>query len=143
MFDRLFASFSLDTGSPRIAGISLRVRDLSTSVEFYETVLGCRKSSHQPSSHRACRLTFDREESRISESIELRAGRPLDARSALDHFSIEVSSEEDVDALHERARLMHARTTAPRNEEGSRLCVVFDPDGHKIEVFHPFDHDES
>ncbi len=68
--------------------------------------------------------------------IELLAGRPQQGLSTLDHFSLLAADVEDVRLIHDRAAAANARLTPPRIDEyGRYLFFVFDPDGHKIEVF--------
>lgn len=68
-------------------------------------------------------------------AIELIAGRPIGAVSGLDHFSVEVATPQGVDSIHQRAVEANSRATTPCDEVGRRRCLVFDPDGHKIEIF--------
>jgi predicted lactoylglutathione lyase len=54
--------------------------------------------------------------------------------SGVDHFSVAVRSEEDVEELCQRALGMGINATQPRVYAGAYQTFLFDPDGYKIEV---------
>jgi catechol 2,3-dioxygenase-like lactoylglutathione lyase family enzyme len=84
---------------------------------------------------RARRLSLTPLGSQEGDIIELIAGRPIGAVSALDHFGVEVPSPETVELIHERAVEEGVRVLPPRDTAELRRCVVFDPDGYKVEIF--------
>jgi catechol 2,3-dioxygenase-like lactoylglutathione lyase family enzyme len=118
----------------RVAKVSLRVRDLDASSGFYSRVLGCFESEANATG-RVLRFRLAPLRSREGDVIELISGRPSGATPALDSFSIEVPTREDVDMVYRNAVVDGIRALAPHCTDDVRRCVVFDPDGHKIEVF--------
>lgn len=116
-----------------MAKISLRVRDAAASSAFYRRVFDC---TERTSDSRYLRqLALPQNDSSSPAFIELREGRPLGAIPAIDHFSIEVMNEEAVKTIYERALREDVRVLPLRQRAGSHRCMIFDPDGYKIEVF--------
>ena len=118
----------------RIAQILLRVRDLEHSAAFYQSLF---RLAPGPRS---------RESGSISESIT-RIGRTDEGFSLLltrvstaddsilpEFVSFQVSTADEVTALYRRARELGASAVEPRVYDGRWRSLIFDPDGHKIEV---------
>jgi predicted lactoylglutathione lyase len=67
--------------------------------------------------------------------IVITEGLPSGSELAgVDHFSVAVRSEEDVEELYEKALGMGINATQPRIYAGAYQTFLFDPDGYKIEV---------
>jgi hypothetical protein len=52
----------------------------------------------------------------------------------MDHFSLEVPSAQDVEAVYQAVIAAGWRATRPREYDGHYQTFVFDPDGYKVEV---------
>ncbi|UCG33415.1 MAG: VOC family protein, partial [Phycisphaerales bacterium] len=116
-----------------IIQICLRVRDARRSADFYRTVLGLEEVpgpsgntlmcvSRNSCGRDACRLTL------------LEGLPPGDHLIGLDHFSLEVRSPHDVEAVYQKAESYGCRVTKPRLTDGRMQLFVFDPDGYKLAV---------
>lgn len=116
----------------RLAKITLRVRDLAVSGDFYGSILGCRETTAPGDQSRS--FSLEPHQSPHGDVIELLPGRSI-IGSPLESFSVEACSPEDVDEIYLRLRKVKARAIPPRTEDGQRRCVVFDPDGCRIEIF--------
>ena len=118
----------------RIGHVSLRVRNLRRSGGFYRDLFGLHSRQVKPPSMVSwvCAPAGD-ELPRFS--LVLTQGLPLGSEiSGLDHVSLVVATENDVDEVCRRATEMGARATQPRHYAGHYQTFVFDPDGYKIEV---------
>jgi catechol 2,3-dioxygenase-like lactoylglutathione lyase family enzyme len=121
----------------RITHVSLRVRHLDSSAQFYCGVFGLRRKPAQPPSSRRCWCVSAGAAGQPGLQIELAEGRPLAAASTVDHFAVEVRSPESVDLICRRVAGYNCRHTALRVNGDRTTCFIFDPDGHKIGVFAP------
>jgi catechol 2,3-dioxygenase-like lactoylglutathione lyase family enzyme len=118
----------------RVAKVSLRVRDVAASAAFYRRVFGWPEAAS--TSARVRRLALGpMRSSQEADILELIAGRPVGAVSVMDHISVQAPSAEAVALIHERASMEDVQVLPMRDAEGARRCVIFDPDGYKIEVF--------
>jgi catechol 2,3-dioxygenase-like lactoylglutathione lyase family enzyme len=119
-----------------ISQICLRVRDTRRSADFYRTVLGLREVPSPSDFSATCVL-----QSRNGEAgcqLTLMEGLPPgDHLIGLDHFSLEVQSPREVEAVYRRAESCGCRVTKPRASEGRWQVFVFDPDGYKLAVSSP------
>lgn len=115
--------------------IHLRVREVDRSAEFYEAVLGLERRVMDAPSSAGCALVPANSGSFPCFAIMLTAGLPSSADlSGMDHFSVAVRNDADVEEAHSKAVARGARTTRPRIYDGRYQSFVFDPDGYKIEV---------
>jgi catechol 2,3-dioxygenase-like lactoylglutathione lyase family enzyme len=121
----------------RITHVSLRVRHLDSSAQFYCEVFGLQYQPARPPSSRHCWCVSAGAARQPCLQIELTEGRPLGATSTVDHFAVEVGSAEAVSLICRRVAGHHCRHTAPRVNGDHTSCFIFDPDGHKIEVSAP------
>ena len=111
--------------------VSINVRNLVESVEFYKKMFGI-----EPAKVRAGYAKFDVQNPPLNLALnEL----PFTERGALSHLGVQVASTEDVLAL--RARWVEAGLTT-RDEMQTSCCYavqdktwVSDPDGNKWEAF--------
>lgn len=123
----------------RLDHIALRVRDIDASQSFYTEVLGF--ESEEPGESEARAGTAIRCSAPVGADgaggvgVELVQGRSMSLISTMDHFSFEVESVDAVLATHARAQRRGARATSPTATAGRLQIFVFDPDGHKIEIF--------
>jgi catechol 2,3-dioxygenase-like lactoylglutathione lyase family enzyme len=111
--------------------VSIRVRDLQSSVSFYRKLFGI-----EPSKIRQGYAKFDVENPALNFTLNEAS---LDARGALSHLGIQVSSTADVLAFRERWTLAGLLV---RDEMNTDCCYalqdkvwVSDPDGNQWEVF--------
>ena len=113
------------------AHISLNVRNIGQSVEFYKKMLGI-----EPSKVRSGYAKFDMQNPPLNLALN---EVPFNERGALSHLGIQVASTADVLAVRER----WARAgLTPRDEMQTSCCYavqdktwVSDPDGNEWEVF--------
>jgi catechol 2,3-dioxygenase-like lactoylglutathione lyase family enzyme len=110
--------------------ISLDVRDVAKSVEFYKKVFGV-----SPQKQVADYAKFDVKAPALNFSLVSSTGEI----SAMDHLGIEVETVEEIAAW--KARLQHAGILA-RVEENTACCFArqdklwfSDPDGNAWEIF--------
>lgn len=125
------------TSSPvplRIAHVSLRVRDLESSARFYCEVFGLVRAPAIHPELRVCRCQGEAGNGQESIGVELVQGRPPQGLSTLDHFCIEVDEPEAAQRIYQRALERNARALPVRRCGEWWRCVVFDPDGHKVDV---------
>lgn len=115
----------------RIDHITLRVRSLDDSAEFYQRVLD---AEPEPAVLRGRAAVILRNR---DVRIELVPGRPVTPVSTVDHFSLEVVDPDDVEQVRRRARAAGARVTEQRERDGRRRIFLFDPDGNKVEIVEP------
>ena len=113
------------------AHISLNVRNIGQSVEFYKKMLGI-----EPSKVRSGYAKFDAQNPPLNLALN---ERPFNERGALSHMGIQVSSTADVLAMRERWAGAGLTT---RDEMQTSCCYavqdktwVSDPDGNEWEVF--------
>lgn len=119
----------------RLDHIHLRVRSLGTSVRFYRDLLGLNEVPSDPHSNIVRVLAARTESGNAAFRIALTEGLPAASELAgVDHFSLAVRSEEDVEELHRKALAMGINATQPRIYAGAYQTFLFDPDGYKIEV---------
>jgi catechol 2,3-dioxygenase-like lactoylglutathione lyase family enzyme len=122
-----------DTKSIQVlkAHISLNVRNIERSIDFYKKMLGI-----DPSKVRTGYAKFDVQNPPLNLALN---ERPFDERGALSHLGIQVASTADVLAI--RAR-WEEEGLALRDEMQTSCCYatqdkvwVRDPDGNEWEVF--------
>jgi catechol 2,3-dioxygenase-like lactoylglutathione lyase family enzyme len=113
------------------AHISLNVRNIGQSVEFYKKMLGI-----EPSKVRAGYAKFDVQNPPLNLALN---EIPFNERGALSHLGIQVASTDDVLAV--RSRWVDAGLIT-RDEMQTSCCYavqdktwVNDPDGNEWEVF--------
>jgi catechol-2,3-dioxygenase len=113
------------------AHISLNVRNIGQSVEFYKKMLGI-----EPSKVRSGYAKFDVQNPPLNLALN---EIPFDERGALSHLGIQVASTADVLAVRERWARAGLNT---RDEMQTSCCYalqdktwVSDPDGNEWEVF--------
>lgn len=129
--------------SHRIAHVSLRVRDLEESAGFYCSVFELERHETTPTSARRCRCEeAGRPGAAGRFAVEMTEGGPILSGAGMDHFGLEVDTAEQVALACQRAREAGVRTTALRQAGGRWYAYVFDPDGHKVQVFSRT-HDQS
>ena len=119
----------------RIGHVCLRVRDLESSIDFYHSVLRFRESHNASPDGRTRWMVTTADGDRETCEIELSEGRPVSSVSMIGHFSLEAATADAVDGIYFRARAAHARATEPADVGDRRQTFIFDPDGHKIQVF--------
>jgi catechol 2,3-dioxygenase-like lactoylglutathione lyase family enzyme len=113
------------------AHISLNVRNIGQSVEFYKKMLGI-----EPSKVRSGYAKFDVQNPPLNLALN---EIPFNERGALSHLGIQVASTADVLAVRER----WARAGLSTRDEMQTSCCyavqdktwVSDPDGNEWEVF--------
>jgi catechol-2,3-dioxygenase len=113
------------------AHISLNVRNIGQSVEFYKKMLGI-----EPSKVRSGYAKFDVQNPPLNLALN---EIPFNERGALSHLGIQVASTADVLAVRER----WARARLNTSDEMQTSCCyavqdktwVSDPDGNEWEVF--------
>lgn len=112
--------------------VSINVRDVAASIEFYRKMLGI-----EPSKVRPGYAKFDLSNPPLN--LAMNEVPALEGRGALSHLGIQVSSTEDVLATRERWVEVGLLT---RDEMGTDCCWanqdktwVRDPDGNEWEVF--------
>jgi catechol 2,3-dioxygenase-like lactoylglutathione lyase family enzyme len=113
------------------AHISLNVRNIGQSVEFYKKMLGI-----EPSKVRSGYAKFDVQNPPLNLALN---EIPFNERGALSHLGIQVASTADVLAVRER----WARAGLSARDEMQTSCCyavqdktwVSDPDGNEWEVF--------
>ena len=113
------------------AHISLNVRNIGQSVEFYKKMLGV-----EPSKVRSGYAKFDVQNPPLNLALN---EIPFNERGALSHLGIQVASTADVFAVRERWARAGLNT---RDEMQTSCCYavqdktwVSDPDGNEWEVF--------
>lgn len=111
--------------------ISLNVRNVAASVEFYRKLLGV-----EPSKVRAGYAKFDLQTPALNLALNEAPGA---GRGALSHLGIQVAATEDVLAVREQWNRAGLLT---RDEMQTNCCYAFqdktwvrDPDGNEWEVF--------
>jgi catechol 2,3-dioxygenase-like lactoylglutathione lyase family enzyme len=115
--------------------VSLRVRNLEDSTRFYCAVFGMRRGSRDGEQSRRGRCTVAGPNGGTALAVEMTEGGPILSGAGMDHFSLEVADAKDVSAVYARAHAAGARTKAPKRVDDRWELYVFDPDGHKIQVF--------
>ena len=118
----------------RIGHVSLRVRNLRRSGDFYRDLFGLHPRQAEPPSM-VSQIYAPAGDALPRFSLVLTQGLPPGSEiSGLDHVSLVVAAEEDVDEVYRRATELGARATQPRHYAGHYQAFVFDPNGYKIEV---------
>ncbi len=107
------------------------MHDVGRSAAFYRRVLGCEEHATAA----GVRLSLADAYDGLTDTIEILAGRPIAGMPVLDSFTIEAPSPEAVDQIYASARREDVRVLPVREAAGTRQCVIFDPDGYKVEVF--------
>lgn len=113
------------------AHLSLNVRSVDQSIEFYRKMLGI-----EPSKVRTGYAKFDVQNPPLNLALN---EAPFTSRGALSHLGIQVASTEDVLATRQR---WTDSGLLPRDEMQTNCCYatqdkswVSDPDGNQWEVF--------
>jgi len=113
------------------AHISLNVRNIGQSIEFYKKMLGI-----EPSKVRSGYAKFDAQNPPLNLALN---EIPFNERGALSHLGIQVASTADVFAMRER---WAAAGLTTRDEMQTSCCYavqdktwVSDPDGNEWEAF--------
>jgi catechol 2,3-dioxygenase-like lactoylglutathione lyase family enzyme len=113
------------------AHLSLNVRNVDQSIQFYRTMLGI-----EPSKVRTGYAKFDVQNPPLN--LALNEG-PVSSRGALSHLGIQVASTEDVLAMRQK---WNDAGLSTRDEMQTNCCYavqdktwVSDPDGNEWEVF--------
>ena len=115
------------------AHLAINVRDVTQSIDFYRNLFGI-----EPSKVRTGYAKFDVANPPLNFTLN---EVPFDSSKtgALSHLGIQVSSTEDVLAIHKQ---WSARGLVPRDQMGVDCCYalqdkswVTDPDGNEWEVF--------
>jgi len=113
------------------AHISLNVRNIGQSIEFYKKMLGI-----EPSKVRSDYAKFDAQNPPLNLALN---EIPFNERGALSHLGIQVASTADVFAMRER---WAAAGLTTRDEMQTSCCYavqdktwVSDPDGNEWEAF--------
>jgi catechol 2,3-dioxygenase-like lactoylglutathione lyase family enzyme len=111
--------------------ISLNVRNIGQSIEFYQKMLGI-----EPSKVRTGYAKFDVQNPPLNLALN---EAPVSARGALSHLGIQVASTEDVLSIREQWQAVGLIT---RDEMQTSCCYavqdkawVTDPDGNEWEAF--------
>ena len=119
--------------------VSLRVKDVSASVNFYKTFLGA-----EPHKTRPGYANFDLEEPPLKLALN---EAPVEGIGSLDHLGFVVETREAVQATKDR---MVAAGLTTFSEEEVTCCYatqdkvwVTDPDGHSWEVYVLLDDEPS
>lgn len=118
-----------------ITHIHLRVRDLARAETFYRQCFGLvsQRCDHPAGPARYLQPASDDRPAPLC--IVLVAGLPSSAElTGMDHFSLEVPSVRDVEAVYQAVIAAGWRATRPRRYDGHYQTFVFDPDGYKVEV---------
>jgi catechol 2,3-dioxygenase-like lactoylglutathione lyase family enzyme len=119
----------------RLDHIHLRVRVLARSLSFYRDLLGLTEVPANPPSEMARIMEARTGSGEITLRIVVAEGLPSGSELiGVDHFSLAVGSEEDVEDLHRRSLDMGFIATQPRIYAGAYQTFLFDPDGYKVEV---------
>ena len=112
--------------------VSINVRNVATSIDFYRKLFGI-----EPSKVRTGYAKFDVAEPALT--LALNELSTLENAGALSHLGIQVASTDDVDAFRER--WAHAGLIS-REEMQTKCCYalqdkvwVSDPDGNEWEAF--------
>src|SRR5438045_2257676 len=121
-----------ETASTARLHLSLDVRDVARSVEFYEAFFGAPAHKRRPGY-----ANFDLQEPPLK--LALQEGSASAGRGPLNHLGIQVATREQVDAA--RLRLKDAGLAT--FDEGDTLCCyarqdklwATDPDGNRWEVY--------
>ena len=114
----------------KLTHVGVNVSDLKKSEDFYERVLGCRKTGRIENERvEICFLDFD------NSSFELvynKISGDKPANNGHLHFAFD---SDDVDADFKRIKSLGVRTKteAPVDFEGGRLFFFFGPDGETFE----------
>lgn len=119
----------------RISHVRLWVRDLARSATFYHRVLGLDPTvdGHAGTRVQGCAT---REDSSRSECGVVFSQQLADAEppGLPEHISFEVASLDDAMRAYGRAREFGAQAIEPRLSGGRWRTLIFDPDGHKLEL---------
>jgi catechol 2,3-dioxygenase-like lactoylglutathione lyase family enzyme len=117
------------------AHVSINVKDVEKSVEFYEKVFGVK-----PQKQTTDYAKFDLKKPALNFSMNSHAGSPI---SRVSHFGIEVDSPLDLQAFLHRLR---SEGIAAEEEKQTSCCYARqdkawfnDPDGNAWEVFHVYE----
>lgn len=120
----------------RLGHVSLRVRDLGLSEQFYCDLFGLKRVTNGWTSESVCLGLATEPACEPTVVVVLTSGLPRGVGlSGVDHFAIEVPSIFDVYESYLEAKALGALATKPRVYDGHWQTFIFDPDGYKIEVF--------
>jgi catechol 2,3-dioxygenase-like lactoylglutathione lyase family enzyme len=118
----------------RISHVQLRVRDLGRSIAFYRELLGMHESPQRALNGKACECVA-RDPHYEEFGVALAQGLPDDVGvGPPGHVFFEVATVEEAAELYRKAREMGAQAIKPHLSGGRWRTLIFDPDGHKLEV---------
>ena len=118
----------------RIAQVCLRVRDLGRSVAFYRDLFsltpGPGSAPGGPPRQRMATVGVAKE----GFGILLTRAIAKDEFVLPEQIAFEVATPQDVIVLYQRAKELGVSATEPRVCGGQWKSLIFDPDGHRIEI---------
>lgn len=119
----------------RIRHVSIRVRDIRKSTEFYRDLLGFEPRPGSSRDESTCYCCAPGSTAETGFGIVLIQGLPAGADlMGVDRISFEVPAADDVTAMYHAAVARGTPATPPRVYGGFYQTFLFDPDGYKIEV---------
>lgn len=128
-------SWSARVRPSRINHVSLRVRDLRRSADFYCSLLGMEMRPATPPGDSVCVCAVPSASSENTFGIALVQGLPRGTEPfGMDHVSLQVDAARDVDEIYGAAVAQGYGATEPRFFGGYYQTFLFDPDGYKIEI---------
>ncbi len=117
------------------AHVSINVKDVQKSVEFYQKVFGV-KPQKQTSNY----AKFDLRSPALNFSMQSHPGSPI---SHVNHFGIEMDSPEDLGEWQNR---LNSNGIQTEEEKQTACCFARqdkawfkDPDGNSWEIFHVYE----
>jgi catechol 2,3-dioxygenase-like lactoylglutathione lyase family enzyme len=115
--------------------VSINVKNVSESVEFYEKVFGVK-----PQKQTADYAKFDLKKPALNFSMQSHSDRPI---SRVTHFGVEVDSPMELQDFQNR---LNASGIAVEEEKQTACCFARqdkawfkDPDGNSWEIFHVYE----
>jgi lactoylglutathione lyase len=118
--------------------IAFAVRDVETSISFYEHYVGMRVVHERPSEHGHGRIVWMSDLTRPFVIVLIPTDTPDRALGPFGHLGVGVPSREDVDRLAGQAAAEGRLRMGP-TDSGPPVgywVVIDDPDGHTVELAH-------